>query len=357
MNKERYLKNLSRLIRRLPDDERERVVEFYREIIEDKMESGETEEQAVGELGDVRILAQKILSENPNRKPVNAGKTVLITLVSLFGVLIVGGITVAILGFHAMDLKAADRVRINIGNSETLFGGSADSTDYEKKTYSAKAGGVQSIVLDAENKAIEVVPSDTDEIVVDYAQSRDDAYSFSSEGGVFSMKNTENGNSRSWGFHWGDDAAVKITVKVPSSYGGDFTVNTTNSFISIGTFGHIGAVACKTQNSAISLSGLSADTVNCRTQNAAITLKNVTAGKSLSADTENAIITLDGISSPDIALETRNAIISGSVSGSRDDYTVEAGTTNAICNLQSGGSGPKKLKVETTNAIISISFR
>lgn len=354
MNKEKYLKELSRLIRKLPDDEREKILEFYREIIEDKIESGETEERAVGELGDARFLAQKILSENPNRKPANTGKVIGVTVLSVFGVLIVAGITVSILGYHAM---ANDQTKIVTNDTETLPNDLLGSEDYVEKTYTAEAEGVGSVVLDAENKAVKVIPSDTDKITISYVEGPNDTYTFSDENGVLSMKSRLDDGSVFWNFRRSDDETVKITVTVPSSYKGDFSIVTTNSYIGIGDFKSVGTLKCKTQNSAIQLDGLSANAVSCETQNGAITLTNVSAEESLSAQTQNAIITLDGVSSPDISLETQNAIISGTVSGSREDYTVDASTTNAVSNLQSGGSGSKKLKVRTTNAIISISFQ
>lgn len=358
MNKDRYLKNLSRLIRRLPDDERERILEFYREIIEDKIENGEPEEQAVRELGDAGILAQKILSENPNRKPVNASKVIGITLLSVFGVLVVGGtVAAALLGFHAVSSRTAGAASAAGRDSAVFQEDSVDPEAYVKKKYTVKAAGITSVVLDAENRAIEIVPADTDEIVVDYTDGPNDDVAFSGENGIFRMQDRENGTSRPWGIHWNEDGAVKITVKVPSSFSGDFSVNTTNSYIRISDFRSIGVLKCHTANSAISLDGLSAKKVDCETKNAAIVMKDVTAGESLSAETENAVITLNGIDAPDISLETKNALISGSISGGRDEYTVEAETTNALGSLQNGGGGPKKLRVKTTNAIISISFR
>lgn len=356
MNKDRYLKNLSRLIRRLPDDERERVVEFYREIIEDKMENGETEEQAVGDLGDVGSLARKILSENPNRKPVNAGKVAGITLLSVFGVLIVGSITAAQLGYHAVSIRTADTDSAAGKNFAAYQKKSAVSGAYVKKKHTETAAGVSSVILDAENRAVEIVPADTDEIVVDYTDGPDDSVDFSNENGVFHMREKENGTDTSWGVSIKKDDEVKITVKIPSSYGGDLSVNTTNSHIRIGGFSGIRDLTCRTENSAISLDNLSVKKVNCETENAAIVMKDITAEEKISAQTENAIITLKGIEAPDISLETSNALISGSVSGSRDEYTVEAETTNALGSLQNGGDGPKKLRVKTTNGIINISF-
>jgi uncharacterized membrane protein len=96
MNKEQFLAALRRLLRELPTDELERILEYYREMIEDKVENGQTEEEAVRGLGDIRALAQKILAENPNRRPRNVGKIVLIAVLSLLGVFVVAGIVIGV---------------------------------------------------------------------------------------------------------------------------------------------------------------------------------------------------------------------------------------------------------------------
>ena len=65
MNKEKFLAALRRRLRALPADEVERILAYYREMIDDKVESGWTEEDAVKEYGSISALAQKILAEKP----------------------------------------------------------------------------------------------------------------------------------------------------------------------------------------------------------------------------------------------------------------------------------------------------
>ncbi|MCL2512701.1 MAG: DUF1700 domain-containing protein [Oscillospiraceae bacterium] len=60
-----FKSELSALLSGLPADEREKAVSFYTECIEDGVESGKSEEEAVFALGNVRDIAQKILAETP----------------------------------------------------------------------------------------------------------------------------------------------------------------------------------------------------------------------------------------------------------------------------------------------------
>lgn len=63
MNKDEFLSRLSEQLAPLDQMERVRMVQYYREIIEDRVEDGLTEEQAVEELEDLDEIAARILDE------------------------------------------------------------------------------------------------------------------------------------------------------------------------------------------------------------------------------------------------------------------------------------------------------
>mgnify|MGYP003300502312 CR=1 FL=1 len=64
MTKKQFLKLLNKKLWSLPKTEREERLNFYDEIIEDKIEEGLTEEDAVGEIGSIDEVAKQILGEN-----------------------------------------------------------------------------------------------------------------------------------------------------------------------------------------------------------------------------------------------------------------------------------------------------
>lgn len=66
MNKEEFLTKLRKKLSGLPKEELEERVTFYREIIDDRMEAGLSEEEAVAEFGDV--VAEVPPEEVPQRK-------------------------------------------------------------------------------------------------------------------------------------------------------------------------------------------------------------------------------------------------------------------------------------------------
>lgn len=65
MNKEEFLQTLGSLLQELPADDRDMALAFYEESISDRMEDGQSEEEAVRHLGDAAELASSILGEFP----------------------------------------------------------------------------------------------------------------------------------------------------------------------------------------------------------------------------------------------------------------------------------------------------
>lgn len=65
MNKKEFLDILHARLAGLPQDDIERSLEFYEEMIDDRMENGMDEQQAVNEIGSVDEAVAQILSETP----------------------------------------------------------------------------------------------------------------------------------------------------------------------------------------------------------------------------------------------------------------------------------------------------
>lgn len=63
MTKHEFLKRLSRALGRMKRDEREKSLAFYREMIDDRIESGLTEEEAVAQMEPIDDIAAGILQD------------------------------------------------------------------------------------------------------------------------------------------------------------------------------------------------------------------------------------------------------------------------------------------------------
>ena len=78
MNKETFLTKLTEALSFMDPAERNRTVQYYREILEDRVEDGLREEDAVAEMEPVAEIAARLRAENspPDRKSVVEGKSV-----------------------------------------------------------------------------------------------------------------------------------------------------------------------------------------------------------------------------------------------------------------------------------------
>ena len=85
MNKATFLRQLRVKLYGIPSEEIKEQISFYSEIIDDKIEEGISEEDAVKELGDINKLAEQISGERTERtkkekSPHSAGSIILICL-------------------------------------------------------------------------------------------------------------------------------------------------------------------------------------------------------------------------------------------------------------------------------------
>lgn len=91
MTKEVFLRELGRKLRQLSDKEVKQQLSYYEELLNDMMEDGMDEENAVAKLGDINEIATEILREQPlptlvkNRVRPKNGWTVAAITVAVLG--------------------------------------------------------------------------------------------------------------------------------------------------------------------------------------------------------------------------------------------------------------------------------
>lgn len=68
MNKNAFLEKLRNGLVGLPKDDLDERLNFYSEMIDDRMEEGLTEEEAVGQMGDAEEIISQIIAETPLAK-------------------------------------------------------------------------------------------------------------------------------------------------------------------------------------------------------------------------------------------------------------------------------------------------
>ncbi len=68
MNKQEFLKALKKALHGLPEDDIQKSLDFYNEMIDDRMEDGVLEQEAVAAIGDPQEIARQILADIPIAK-------------------------------------------------------------------------------------------------------------------------------------------------------------------------------------------------------------------------------------------------------------------------------------------------
>lgn len=87
MNKTEFLNDLKKKLTSLQAAEREKFISYYDEMIEDLIENGKTEEEAVKEIGDVDKIAKDIMED----ADFGSDKNMSIGMKSVIGLLIILG--------------------------------------------------------------------------------------------------------------------------------------------------------------------------------------------------------------------------------------------------------------------------
>ena len=90
MNKETFLAELRNALRGFPEEDIEERVAFYSEMIDDRMEEGLTEEEAIAQTGAIQNIVSQTIADTPlhklvkenarTRKPMSTGEIVLLVV-------------------------------------------------------------------------------------------------------------------------------------------------------------------------------------------------------------------------------------------------------------------------------------
>jgi uncharacterized membrane protein len=68
MTKNEFLAVLEKGLRALSESDKEKSLEYYREMIDDRIESGQTEAEAVADMGNLNDIIAQILAESPKKE-------------------------------------------------------------------------------------------------------------------------------------------------------------------------------------------------------------------------------------------------------------------------------------------------
>lgn len=350
MTKNEYLINLAVALEKdgVGKDEIKRTLEFCGEMMDDMMDDGMTEEQAVSSMGEPEEIAARMKEESMQEEAQE----------SFFE-----------------EERPADN-------------------GYQRMHRVFDASSIKEIsVIDSNNS---VLLEAGNEFSVDYTNAGDDIYGVGISDGVLTVRYIP--SVKKMGFLWkifsGSARREKVVVTVPESWHGGANLRTSNSSIEVrnvslsGLTAHTsnssvtaekvaadGAVVLRTSNSRVNAEDLAAEEVTIKTNNGRIEGKNVGAkgnitfvtsngriiaenvsGKEMVLSTSNGKIEVMNIDAQYIKLASSNGGISGTVAGKREDYRITSRTSNGKNSLAGSDSGNRRLEVITSNGGINVDF-
>lgn len=366
MTKNEYLIELAARLQALTDDpnfiypELASMISFYQEMLDDKIEDGLSEEEAVAAMETPDEIAERLKNEFGDCAP------------------------------REMDAGSAP---------DTV-------SAVTRREYGANRVS-QVRVIDCDH-AVRLITGA--QVAVNYEDDPNGKYKVSIEAGVLTLmyEKEKRGFLRNI-FGW-KHPGREVTVELPQSWKGSADIVTSNAAISASVA--IEALSACTSNGAISLADMTAQRINGATSNGCVKLKNVTCGvmeitssngritagdiccekaklitsnasasvqdatvgelyiktgnagmrlddvtgEKLHAQTSNASIKISDVNASDVTLISSNGSVTGTLAGSVDDYAITSETSNGSNSLPDGTMGTKKLEVRTSNGKIAIEF-
>ena len=208
-----------------------------------------------------------------------------------------------------------------IWGTSVLTGCAGNDESYEKKSYSSMGTQISEVCIDVRDRQVEVTLSADEQIHIDYYENSKEYYDISvCENRVLTMTSV---HDKEWTDYIGGKASAdvrKISVQLPDSLLKTLSILTTNENISMSPLTLTGDIS------------LSANGGN-------IFFDELEAGNA-------------------ITLDVKNGNISGTISGSYDDYAISCTVKKGESNLPSDKrAGNKKLSVTANNGDVTVEIQ
>ena len=323
MIQQEFLKQLATALAPLSDTERSRILDYYREMICDGIESGKEEQELIDSFGSPREAAAQILAESASAEE---GELV-----------------------PAVQPSSSDG-------------------------YTAR-GPVHTILVDVRHISVEIRPVQDGPVQVHFSPLESDRVSVSEQNGIFCFRHTMEFSF----FHWRNLFFTRrVVVDVPSSFHGELQVATCNARLCVENLSGLGLVQLSTSNGRLTVSSLTCSSLNAETSNGALELHSVSGNRctakttnghitaslcsfpgELSLYTSNAAIRAQSLSSDHLDLVSSNGAVCAVILGDLREYAIHSHTSNASNSLPPELIFPgqtKCLNVQTNNAVIDVKF-
>lgn len=394
MTKQEFMEILNRELGDIPAEEKAQFLRYCTEMIEDRMEEGMTEEEAVGSREELDELIRAFREENGfgrsgirlSAEQMEQLNTLKEDVQQLRGDLIAS----------AEGLRSSAE---NLRDSVYAENGRGDGVDF----WSVSASQVRSLTVDVSEVRILFHEATDGQITLRYPvdpERLEITKTLSAEGDM-TLKIRAKEQSILFGairWRWMRSSRLEpLEAWVPKDFAGEVRLSNSNCSINVdhpGLPGKVdltssnakiefasdvsgaGEIVCRTSNARIAFANLQANKVNLRTSNSRISGGSLAVSNTAELVTSNARIQLEKINAPEASLVTNNGTIAldhgdcrsltlatsnGSIhaalAGNIRDYGIESRTSNGDNDLpRSMPGGERMLKATTSNGSIRVKF-
>lgn len=274
----------------------------------------------------------------------------------IFGIiflLIFVGVILTVVGFFMSD-----------GTSLDLF----ERQDYTLTELSYEADAYSDISMVFINREIEIYPSETDQILINYYEAENDWVDIEIEGTSFELINhTRWYFGSSWIFSgWGFNSYNKVVVYLPVSVlGYALDISTSNGSIDMTDISGLISADFGSLNGAITLENIAlSDELSITTSNGKITLINVTSNDAIDLKTSNGDIDVINLTAENLEATTSNGSIEIEIHGTYEEYRIEMDTSNGNMYIDGEKKSdgrynltlPDVINLHTSNGSIKLNF-
>ena len=364
MNRDEFKLHLAARLHALSDDERAEVFSFFDECIDEALENGENEADALERLGSPDEVAEQLLADRElkSAEPKHASDSA-----NDYDPELIVGIRVEAhdAGVRVQPSSSKNiSVRYEVHQDEEFSVNVEDGVLVVRERLQRRwmhwLKGMISLGWDNWRWAIELDMPRRFDGYVDLTSSN---HPLSVERLRLSSLSAKTSNSKVTvdGIAASDELTVissnGMTRLQNSTAEGDVHVRTSNGRAEVSNVSSRGTMMVMTSNGRLSIEDCTAAAVSARTSNSKAKLTRVAAGSELTVDTSNGSIEVRSIGASDlIKLASSNASIVGTVKGNASQYTVMTRTSNGKALPPVGGDGPIRLEADTSNGRIDINF-
>ena len=376
MTRKEYMRELEEALRFLGEEQRAALLEYYGEMIDDRMEDGMDEASAVAAMESPKDIAAQQRPDEPKREAAPETKGEPMTDEAMKFSSLAGDIlkaTEKILNQAAegassfpksadeMCRREAERIRRKEEamrrEAETARQGkeaihqaaetirreaekirqeaeesapAPDFGEYSQKTLSCPADSLRAVSLTCGDMPIVVKACQGDDVTLVYYTCENDPYEAEARDGVLTLRRAEFTGSRAGRFTFSvlgglirlawNKQCPTVELRVPETALLDLDAHTSNASIKVEGPRALCDTRLKTSNGRIALEHVKCKNLDAVNSNARLTLENVEAKQTLTGKTSNGRIVLDMVSSGgDMILTTSNGRIEADVCSARGE--------------------------------------